>query len=103
MQRSSGSANESALGEETAGLTRLLSSESKTGSDPLFWSVAETARALRVSDDAIYELLQRGELPCLRIGRRRVIPRRAVELVVERLLADFDPSQLTLNLTVPEK
>ena len=57
----------------------------------MFFSVATVAQAFGVSDDTVYALVQRGALPCLCIGRRRVIPRRAVELVVEHLLADFDP------------
>jgi len=69
----------------------------------LFFSVATAAQTLGVSDDTVYELVQRGELPSLRIGRRRVIPRRAVELVVEHLLADFDPSILADRLSATEE
>jgi excisionase family DNA binding protein len=58
--------------------------------DRLVLSVAEAAEALGVSDDLVYELTQRGELPCLRFGRRKVIPRRAIELLVEAAIADFD-------------
>ena len=53
-------------------------------------SVSEAAELLGVSDDLVYELTQRGELPCVRFGRRKVIPRRAIELVVEAALANFD-------------
>jgi excisionase family DNA binding protein len=67
----------------------------------LFMSVAEAARALGVSDDTVYELLQRGQLPGLRIGRRRVIPRRAIDLIVEQLLAGFDPRHLARHLAGP--
>ncbi len=79
--------------ESTPGSARVRAPE------PLFLSVAEAARTLGVSDDMVYELLQRGELPGLSIGRRRVIPRRAVELIVEQLLAEFDPSQLALHFS----
>jgi excisionase family DNA binding protein len=65
----------------------------------LFFSVATAAQTLGVSDDTVYELVRRGELPSLRIGRRRVIPRQAVELVVEHLLADFDPGLLADRLS----
>ena len=75
--------------------------ETRAGSGPLFLSVPAAAEALAVSDDTVYELLHRGELPCLRIGRRRVIPRRAVELVVEHLLDGFDPGQLAARLAAP--
>ena len=57
-----------------------------TGSDEqsLVLTVRQAADALGVSDDLIYELTARGEIPCLRLGRRRVIPRRAVEMLIER-------------------
>jgi excisionase family DNA binding protein len=40
----------------------------------LVLSIAEAAEVLGVSDDLIYELTARGELPCLRLGRRRSSP-----------------------------
>jgi excisionase family DNA binding protein len=70
--------------------------------DPLFLSVAAAAKTLAVSDDAIYDLVHRGDLPSIRIGRRRVIPRRAVELVVEHLLEGFDPERLAARLAASE-
>jgi len=69
----------------------------------MFFSVAIAAQTLGVSDDTVYELVQRGALPCLCIGRRRVIPRRAVELVVEHLLADFDPGGVADQLSALTK
>ena len=53
-------------------------------------TVREAAELLGVSDELLYELTARGEIPCLRLGRRRVIPRRAVELMIERSLEHFD-------------
>ncbi len=66
--------------------------------DRLVLSVAEAAEALGVSDDLVYELTERGELPCLRFGRRKVIPRRAIELLVESAIADFDPGAVLTSL-----
>lgn len=66
--------------------------------DTLVFSVAEAAAALGVSDDLVYELTERGELPCLRFGRRKVIPRRAIELLVESAVADFDPTAVVTSL-----
>ena len=62
-------------------------------------SVAEAAEALGVSDDLVYELTARGDLPCLRFGRRKVIPWRAIELLVESAVVDFDPAGLLRDLT----
>ncbi len=66
--------------------------------DRLVLSVAEAAEALGVSDDLVYELTERGELPCLRFGRRKVIPRRGIELLVESAIADFDPGTVLTSL-----
>ena len=66
----------------------------------LMLSVAEASEMLGVSDDLVYELAARGELPCIRFGRRRMIPRRAVELLVDEALRNFDPAT-TLGALVP--
>ena len=57
----------------------------------LVLSVAEAAEALGVSDDLIYELIARAELPCLAVGRRKLIPRLAIELLVETAMKGFEP------------
>ncbi len=67
--------------------------------DALVLSVAEAAKALGVSDGLVYELTERGQLPCLRFGRRKLIPRRAVELLVESAVADFDPPAVLTSPT----
>lgn len=61
-----------------------------SGDERLVLTVREAAELLGVSDDLLYELTARGEIPCLRLGRRRVIPRRAVELMIERSIEHFD-------------
>lgn len=55
----------------------------------LVFSIAEAAEALGVSDDLIYELTSRGELPCVRLGRRKVIPAIAIQAVIDASLAGF--------------
>jgi len=49
----------------------------------LVLTVTEAARALGISRALAYELVARGELPCLALGRRRVIPRRALEALID--------------------
>lgn len=66
--------------------------------DRLVLSVAEAAEALGVSDDLVYELTERGDLPCLRFGRRKVIPRRAIELLMESAVADYDTDAVIRHL-----
>ncbi len=54
----------------------------------LVWSVEETGRLLGISRAHAYELVARGELPHLRLGRRVVVPKHAIEV----LLASVDTS-----------
>ncbi len=63
----------------------------KIPGEAILVSVAEAAGLLGVSDDLVYELTERGQLPCLRFGRRKMIPRRAIALLVEEALSCFDP------------
>jgi excisionase family DNA binding protein len=53
-------------------------------------SVEEAAAVLGISRALTYELVARGELPCLRLGRRIVVPRRALLALVEA--ADTSPA-----------
>lgn len=45
-------------------------------------SVEEAAQMLGISRALAYELVRRGELPRLQLGRRIVVPRRALEALV---------------------
>ena len=57
-------------------------------SESLVVSVEEAAGLLGISRGLAYELVRRGDLPSIRLGRRLVVPRRRlVELV------DADPAQ----------
>jgi excisionase family DNA binding protein len=50
--------------------------------EPLVLTVEETAKILRLSRGATYEACRTGAIPCLRIGRRLLVPRaRLYELV----------------------
>lgn len=49
----------------------------------LAMSVEEAAETLGISRSLAYELARRGELPCLRLGRRLVVPVEALETMVE--------------------
>ena len=52
---------------------------STTGRDRLVLTVDEAACLLNISRGLAYELVARGELPAIRLGRRIVIPRVAME------------------------
>lgn len=49
----------------------------------LVMSAVEVADALGISRAHVYELIARHELPSLRLGRRIVVPRCAIERLVE--------------------
>jgi len=55
-----------------------------SSTDRLVLTVAEAGEMLGISRAFAYELVARGELPVVRLGRRRLVPRRA-------LLALIDP------------
>jgi len=46
-------------------------------------SVEETGRLLGISRGLAYELVNRGELPSVRLGRRIVVPRRALDRMLD--------------------
>jgi excisionase family DNA binding protein len=46
-------------------------------------SVTEAAKVLGISRAFAYELVARGELPSRRFGRRVVVPRKALERLIE--------------------
>jgi excisionase family DNA binding protein len=48
-------------------------------------SVTEAADALGISRAFAYALVARGDLPRLRLGRRVVVPRRALEQLIENV------------------
>lgn len=46
-------------------------------------TVEETAQFLRISRNSVYEALRRGDIPSIRIGRRLIVPRVALERMLE--------------------
>lgn len=52
-------------------------------SEPALLTVREAAEMLRVGRNLAYELVQRGELPALRVGRAIRIPRAALLAWIE--------------------
>ena len=51
--------------------------------DDLVLSVEAAAKALRISRNLAYQAARNGQLPCIRIGRRLLVPRRALERLLE--------------------
>jgi len=61
----------------------MQESESVTAARPLVVSVGEAATLLGISRAHAYELVARGELAHIRLGRRLVVPRRAIDELIE--------------------
>ena len=49
-----------------------------SGTERLVWTVEEAGWLLGISKAHAYELVARGELPHLRLGRRVVVPKSAI-------------------------
>jgi excisionase family DNA binding protein len=52
---------------------------------PLVLTVCEVAKILRLGKMSVYEAVSRGEIPYIRIGRRILIPRNALERMLDNL------------------
>jgi excisionase family DNA binding protein len=50
---------------------------------PTVYTVREVARILRLGKISVYQAIEKGEIPCIRIGRRILIPRHALECLLE--------------------
>jgi excisionase family DNA binding protein len=61
----------------------------ESASEPILLRVEEAARLLSLSRTTVYELMERGELPSIKYGAARRIPRTALEeWVAQRLAAE---------------
>jgi excisionase family DNA binding protein len=54
-----------------------------TGPDRLTLTVEEAAVALGISRASAYEAVRRGDVPSIRIGRRILVPRRALDQMLD--------------------
>lgn len=63
-----------------------------------FISVAETAQTLGVSSRLVYDLIDRGDLPAVDLGTRKMVPREAIDLVVAKAMEGFDPTRIVSRL-----
>jgi excisionase family DNA binding protein len=61
----------------------MYESEVTNADRPLVLSVGDTAKLLGISRAHAYELVARGELAHIRLGRRVVVPRRAIDQLID--------------------
>ena len=55
---------------------------------PMLYGVKDAATATSLGRTKIYELMDSGELPSVKVGTRRLIPREALEEFAARLVAN---------------
>ena len=53
------------------------------GDDRLVLTIEEAARLLRIGRTGAYEAARRGDLPVIRIGRRMLVPRVALDKLLK--------------------
>ena len=56
--------------------------------EPLLYRPAEAAEALRVSRSKLYELMNRGEIPWVRVGKVRRVPVEALRQLIRARVVD---------------
>lgn len=53
------------------------------GTEELTMTIKEAAAALNISRSLAYEAARQGKIPCIRIGRRLLVSRKALEKLLE--------------------
>ncbi len=56
--------------------------------EPLVYNVSEVAQLLGLSKTATWEAVWRGEVPSIRVGRRVLVPRQALQGFLDRVGGD---------------
>lgn len=56
------------------------------------YSIEEAAQVLSLGRTTVKQLIATGQLPSVRVGRRRLIPRSALETYIDHLLQDQEPA-----------
>ena len=60
--------------------------------DKLLLTVPEVAARLGLGRSLIYQLLMRGEIPSIKVGRARRVPSQGLEKFIARRMEDADVS-----------
>ena len=51
--------------------------------EPAVLTVRETARYLKLNRNSVYEGIRRGQVPAIRVGRRLLVPKAALDRLLE--------------------
>lgn len=55
-----------------------------------FLTVGEVADYMRLSRMTVYRMIERGEMPALRVGRSFRVPRVAIEQIVSQTMSEWE-------------
>lgn len=61
---------------------RVMGAAPAASAPKLILTIDEAAAVLRISRQSAYEAARRGEIPTIRLGRRILVPRRALEKLI---------------------
>jgi len=61
---------------------RVMGAGSGSAAPKLILTIDEAAAVLRISRQSAYEAARRGEIPTIRLGRRILVPLRALEKLI---------------------
>jgi excisionase family DNA binding protein len=50
--------------------------------EPRCWTVSQTAAVLGLPLNGVYAAIARGQIPCIRIGRRVLVPKAQLEAMI---------------------
>lgn len=88
VRTSRAGANTGVHGTDTLTAAKALNNRAEdrqSPNEPTVYTVCEVARILRLGKISVYQAIEKGEIPCIRIGRRILIPRHALERLLENL------------------
>ena len=73
----------------------MLSDRNGDAANPLLMTTREAARALSISERTLWSLTQRGEIPCVRLGRLVRYDRNDLVAAIEALKSRSSGRNLT--------
>ena len=66
------------------------------GTEPLVYTPAQIQQLLGLSKNSVYQRIADGSLPAVRLGRRLVIPRAALEKLLEQAVVPFAGKEVSV-------
>ncbi len=68
-----------------------------TDERPQVLTVPEVAEILRVGRNLVYRMIERGEIPAIRVGRKIRVPRLALDRYLDRSTQDYASGERSIG------